>query len=264
MAGYFGTDAQRRLQQLAEASVDFIKATPGACQTGRTMGCDDPDKLGWERIEGFLARDGMCGFRLIPVAEAEQLKSELMKRNLRFDTWDVFLADRASALAACEAIIARGLPDGLIDRERPSDPESEYTAQIQTLMGEAGVVPFSGSLLVGALGPATTVAVGNGDGSIAAAAHGYMPHNAHSPYHRHAWGGLVAVAGSQRGRGLGNYVNARMIVSTFRDLDATHIYELVSSSNTPSRRMVESCGLRAEPGLVCGIATASEGARFTR
>ncbi len=264
MSGYFGTTMQQRLQAQAEASVDFINATPGACQTGRTMGCDDPDQLGWERIEGFLDRDGVCGFRLIPAAKAETVRSRMMSRNFRFDTWDVFLADRASVLAASEAIISRGLPDGLTDLDRPTEPEGEYTARIQAVMGAAGVVPFSGSLLVGALGPATTVAVGDRSGTIVAAAHGYMPHNAHSAYHRHAWGGLVAVAESQRGKGLGNYINARMIVSVFRDLDATHVYELVSASNMPSRRMVESCGLWPEPGLVCGAATPNESARFTR
>ncbi|SJM30033.1 hypothetical protein BQ8482_120088 [Mesorhizobium delmotii] len=38
MSGYFGTEVQQRLQAQAEASFDFINATPGACQTGRTMG----------------------------------------------------------------------------------------------------------------------------------------------------------------------------------------------------------------------------------
>ena len=83
-------------------------------------------------------------------------------------------------------------------------------------------------------------------------------------YHRYAWGGLVAVAESQRGKGLGSYVNARMVIAAFRDLDATHVYELVSATNIPSRRMVVSCGLRREPALVCGIATPNDGARFTR
>ncbi len=55
-----------------------------------------------------------------------------------------------------------------------------------------------------------------------------------------------------------------MIVSVFRDLDATHVYELVSASNVLSRRMVESCGLRHEPGLVCGLAMRDENERFTR
>ena len=264
MSGYFGTPLQQRLQAQAETSVDFIHATAGACQTGRTMGCDDLDRLGRDRIDEFLDRDGICGFRLIPADKAEELRSHLMKRNFGFDTWDVFLADRASALAASEAILSRGLPEGLADLDRPTQPEDEYTGRIQMLMGAAGVVPFSGSLLVGAFGSAMTVATGNGDGSIVAAAHGYLPHNAHSPYHRYAWGGLVAVADSQRGKGLGNYINARMIVSVFNDLGATHVYELVSASNVPSRRMVASCGLRHERGLVCGIATPNDSARFTR
>jgi hypothetical protein len=264
MSGYFGTEAQQRLQAQAETSVDFINATAGACQTGRMMGCDDLDQLGWRRIEEFLDRDGVCGFRLIPVNEAEKLRSRLLERGFRFDTWDVFLADRANALGASEAILSKGLPDSLADFDRLAQPEDEYTVRIQTLMGAAGIVPFSGSLLVGACGPATTVAVGDSDGTIAAAAHGYLPHNAYSPYHDYAWGGLVAVAESQRGKGLGSYINARMIISVFHDLGATHVYELVSASNLPSRRMVMACGLRQEHGLVCGIASPSDSAHFTR
>jgi RimJ/RimL family protein N-acetyltransferase len=264
MSGYFGTEIQQRLQAQAEASVDLINATAGACQTGRTMGCDDPDRFGWDRIDEFLDRDGICGFRLISVDKAEELRSHLMKRNFRFDTWEVFLADRVSAMAASEAIISRGLPDGVVDLDRPTQPESEYTARIQMLMGAAGVVPFSGSLLVGAFGPATTVAVGSGDGTVLAAAHSYLPHNTHSRYNLYAWGGLVAVAASQRGKGLGNYINARMIASAFQNLGATHVYELVSAANVPSRRMVTSCGLRHEASLVCGIATPNDSAHFTR
>ena len=264
MSGYIGTKIQQRLQAQAESSVDFINATPGACQNGRMMGCDDPDKFGWERIEEFLERDGVCGFRLIPAVKVETLRSRLMRRNFRLDTWDVFLADRASALAASEAITSRGLPDGLSELRRPTEPEGDDTAQIQALMAAAGIAPFSGSLLVGAVGSGTTVAVGDRSGSIVAAAHGYLPHNTHSEFHHYAWGGLVAVAQSQRGKGLGNYINARMIIGVFRDLDATHVYELVSASNVASRRMVEACGLRHEPGLVCGAATPLESARFTR
>jgi RimJ/RimL family protein N-acetyltransferase len=264
MAGYFGTEMQQRLQAQAEASVDFINATPGACQNGRMMGCDDPDQLGWERIDGFLSRDGACGFRLIPTEKVDEIRSRLSARDCRFDTWEVFLADRKAALAASEAILSRPLPDGLTELERPNDPEGEAMRQLQSLMAAAGIVPFSGSLLSGARGPATTVAIGDEKGGVVAAAHGYMPHNAESPYHRYAWGGLVAVAEAMRGKGLGSYINARMIAGVFRDLDATHVYELVSATNIPSRRMVEACGLRPEPALVCGAATPNGSARYTR
>jgi len=264
MSGYFGSEMQQRLQKQAEASVDFIYKTPGACQTGRTMGTDDPDQFGWVRISEFLDRDGICGFRLLSPGKAEEVKARLTGQTYRFDIWDVFLADRTTAMTASEAILARGLPKELVELPRPDDPESIYVRQIQALMAAAGIVPFSGSLLAGDFGPATTVAVGDRDGNVVAAAHGYLPHNAHSPYHHYAWGGLVAVAESQRGKGLGNYVNARMLTSVFRDLGATHVYELVSATNAPSRRMVASCGLHPEPSLICGVIAPNEGTRFTR
>lgn len=264
MAGYFGTEMQQRLQAQAEASADFIRATPGACQVGRMMGCDDLDSLGWERIYEFLNPDHACGFRLIPSEKVDELRSRLAERDCRFDAWHVFLADRTTALAASERILARPLSDGLIELEKPSDPEGETTRRMQALMAAGGVVTLSGSFLTGACGPATTVALGDEDGNVVATAHSYLPHNAHSPYHRYAWGGLVAVAESARGKGLGKYINARMIVGVFRDLDATHIYELVAATNLASRRMVEACGLSLEPAFVCGIATPSGSARFTR
>jgi hypothetical protein len=264
MSGYYGSETQQRLQRQAEASSDFINGTPGACQTGRTMGCDDPDRFGWERITEFLDRDGICGFRLLSKAKAAEIETRLTGPEYRFDTWDVFLADRAAALAASEAILYRGLPDGLRELERPWDAESAYISRVQALMGASGIVPFSGSLLTGMIGSATTVALGDGDGQVIAVAHGYLPHNSYSPFHRYAWGGLVAVAETQRGKGLGNYVNAMMVRSVFHDLGASHIYELVSATNVPSRRMVASSGLHLEPTLVCGVIARTESTRFTR
>jgi len=264
MSGYFGTETQRRLQATAEANDDFIKETPGACQVGRMIGCDDPERLGWERIGAILDRDGICGFRLIPADRVGALRSRLAERGFRLDTWDLFLADRATALAASQAILSRGLPDGLTEMAQPTDPEGEDTRRIQALIGAAGVVPFSGSLLAGALGPATTIALGDAAGAVVATAHGYRPHNRHSAFHGHAWGGLVAVADTHRGKGLGAHVNALMIAGVFRDPGATHVYELVSATNMPSRHMVAACGLRPEPALVCGMAMPGESTRFTR
>jgi len=108
-----------------------------------------------------------------------------------------------------------------------------------------------------------TIIIGD-EAGVVATAHGYMPHNAFSPYRGYAWGGLVAVAETHRGRGLGKLVNALMIERVLKELGASHIYELVSASNVPSRRMVEACGLTLELTLTCGIATPQESARFTK
>ncbi|CAG1013232.1 MAG: GNAT family N-acetyltransferase [Rhizobiaceae bacterium] len=264
MAAYFGSESQKRLQEQAEAAADYIAATPGACQTGRMMGCDDLDALGWERIDEALQRDGLFGFRLITADRGDELRKRLAQRGLRFDTWDVFLADRETATAAASSVLAQGLPYGLVELPVKSAPEDDFTTRIQLMMADAGVAPFSGAMLTGHLGPAVTVAIGDADGSIAAAAHGYLPHNVHSPVRGFAWGGLVAVAERHRGKGLGSYVNALMVERVFKALRPTHIYELVSASNQASRRMVSACGLRPAPEYICGVAAAAEGTRFTR
>jgi GNAT superfamily N-acetyltransferase len=264
MAGYFGTETQRRLQARVEASQDFIRTTPGACEAGRMMSCDNLDRLGWDRILEFLQRDGICGFRLIPADEIAGLRERLARHGYRLDTWDVFLADAGTALSASDAILAAGLPKDLRDADGPVDPEGDDMRAVQSLMSEAGVVPFSGSMLSGEHGPATTVVVAEADGTPVAAAHAYLPHNTFSDFRGYAWGGLVAVAERHRGRGLGNHVNARAVAGAVRDLGATHVYELVSATNAPSRRMVESCGLRHEPALVSGMAVPADGGRFTR
>ena len=74
MSGFFGSDMHQRLQAEAEARTGYIKATSGACQTGRTFGCDDVDRLGWDVIEAVLDRDGVCGFRMIPVEGPKSLR----------------------------------------------------------------------------------------------------------------------------------------------------------------------------------------------
>jgi RimJ/RimL family protein N-acetyltransferase len=264
MSGFFGSDMQQRLQAEAEARTDYIKVTPGACQTGRMFGCEDVDRLGWDVPEAVLHRDGFCGFRMIPIGKAEELGSRLGERGFQLDLRDVFTADRQRALPISEEIVRKGRPDGLRELEMPTEPAGDYTRRIQSLMADAGVVPFSGSLLTGRLGPATTVVVGDSTGAMVAAAHGHLPHNSFRRYHGHGWGGLVAVAEEVRGRGLGSYVNARMIVAVFRDLATDHIYEVVSATNKPSRRMVETCGLELDPTVVCGIASRRGTARFTR
>lgn len=235
-----------------------------AHQAGRMMGCDDPEKFGWDRIGEIIERDGVCGFRLINATHIEEIRSELSSRGCRLDTWDVFLADRDTALAASEKFARRSLPSEYSLWPTPTDPESDEVQRLQAMMAGAGLVPFSGSMLTGAIGSATTVVIGDTEGNVAACAHGYMPHNVYSPYHSCAWGGLVAVLESHRGKELGKLINALIISRVFRDLKASHIYELVSASNVASQRMVETCGLRLEPTLICGIATLNQSGRFTK
>ncbi len=111
--------------------------------------------------------------------------------------------------------------------------------------------------------PAVTIGLADASGRIVATAHANMSFSDHSKYRSTAWVGLIAVTAQQRGRGVGRYVNALAITAAVNVLGAHTVVEFVRADNTPSRRMIESCGLRLDPALLCGLATPAANARFT-
>jgi RimJ/RimL family protein N-acetyltransferase len=263
LAGYFGTEAQIRLQRRADELYHWVLATPGYCNAGRLVAIDDLDKAGWEAAFEILERDAAVGFRLLPTQRVAEVMERFTARGCRVDTWDTFTGDAETALPAARAIVAGGVPEGLAPLALPRDPEHESVRRIQAFMAASGVMPFSGSMLTGAFGPAVTLAFTDAAGEIAAAAHTYFSHNAYSPHRRAAWGGLVTVAPALRGRGLGRYVNACMVAAAFEQLGAESVYEFVVPTNAPSRRMVKASGLRLDPARK-GVAATPPGERFTR
>ncbi|MEE4013825.1 GNAT family N-acetyltransferase [Roseibium sp. FZY0029] len=237
--------------------------TPGACCNARTLGTDNPDALGFDTIFKSLEEDGVFGFRLLETNKKSDLENALDEKGYRLDTWHVFVGDADTIRAATRAILSKTLPDGLHAFSGLDGAERPLTRSFQEFIAAAGIAPFSGSFLNGDHGSVVTVGLMDKAENFAACAHGYLPHNEHSPYCRYAWGGLVAVAPAHRGKGLGTYVNALMADACLNHLAATHLYELVSATNTTSRRMVEGCGLSLSQTLFSGLAT--KGAdRFTR
>lgn len=263
MSGYIGSEQQVRLQQAMDEAGDWSAATPGACDAGRMLGCDDPERLGWEQLSELLRREGALAFRLLPASGKERLRDRLAEDGFRFDTWDVFTAPAETAMAAARGILGNALPSNIHSVALGRDPEGNLVRSLQNFILGAGIVPFSGSQLLGLRSPATTVALADDTGRWVAAAHCYLPHNRHSAYRDWAWGGLVCVDPARRGQRLGVMVNALIVQAAIESLGAAWIYELVSAGNQPSRRMVETCGLRHDPALVCGLATRGDD-RYTR
>ena len=263
MAGYVGNEQQQRLQARAEELIPWAQTTRGACNPGRFPGSDDPEALGWETIFELLDKEGVFGFRLLSANTAELVRERCEERGYRVDFWDVFSAPASLAASSCSKVLLRGLPEGLKVVKPGDGPNRIQTRVFQDFMLENGIVPFSASMLKGAFGKVVTLGLQDAQGKLAATAHGYLPHNSLSPHAKNAWGGLVAVAPPHRGKGLGLYINALMISACATDLDAQDVHELVSAGNTVSRRMIETCGLKFNPSLKCGIAVSS-GERFTR
>ncbi|MGI9477373.1 MAG: GNAT family N-acetyltransferase [Hyphomicrobiaceae bacterium] len=263
MPGFYGTSRQQELQARVENDAQWIAQTPGACNPGRFLGTDDPGRLGWDKIFETLDRDGTFSFQLVRSDELDCITSKLAECQYRIDLWDVFVATRSEAELAVSSILEGGLSTEFRVMPASEICKPATVLNIQSFLATNGIAPFSVSMLLGEHGPATTVAISNEAGELSAVAHGYFPHNVHSPHHLNAWGGLVAVSPDQRGKRLGKFVNAQLIANCMSDLGAEFVHQFVASSNVPSRRMVESSGLRLDPSLLCGLAVKG-GERFTR
>jgi hypothetical protein len=263
MEQYLGTEAQIRLQQKADAFSDWLYETRGACHTGRFLGTDDPETLGWDTILQHLRRDRVFGFRMVAAKDIVSLRERLADYGFRIDFWDVYSAPADRIRSATEEAAVTALPEGLGLAGSDELQDVETIRRIQECMLRNGIAPFSGRMLSGQSGPSVTIAVRDQAGHFVATAYGNFPYNRHSPYRATAWGGLVAVDRSQRGKGLGALVNALMVRECVTGLGAEQVQEFVAETNAVSRRMVEGSGLRLDPSVKCGVAT-SEGERFTR
>ena len=257
------TEQQARLRQRSDDNAAWTFQTPGACNIGRMLGCDDPEQLGWETITAMIERDGVFGFRMIPTDRVQALSERLATSGYRLDCWDVFLGASGHVLGRSDAIVADGLSEGLSIARVTTSTDARVVERLQNLMLGAGVVPFSAAMLTGQVCPAATVVVMDAQGAPVAAGHTYLPHNRFSRYRRHAWGGLVAVDEQWRGKRLGIFINALVVRAAVRDLGAEYVYELVTTTNEASRRMVGACGLALEAGLKAGAATTAA-ERYTR
>ncbi|HUE46708.1 MAG TPA: GNAT family N-acetyltransferase [Aestuariivirgaceae bacterium] len=243
----------------------MTRTKPGACNVGRMIGCDDIDQFGWPAVFDVLERDGVIGLRMVAADQLPEITERLASKGFRLDLWDVFTASAAEALPMTRQILAPGLPSGLTRLALGNEPEGALIRRVQEFLLQNDIVPFSGAMLIGAVVPAITVVLTDEGGDIVACANSYLPHNAFSPFRNAAWGGLVAVAESQRGRKLGRYVNALMVEEAFAALNAEMIYEIVSDANLASRRMVEASGLRFAANLKSGSAVGiGVVGRFTR
>ncbi|WP_421865055.1 GNAT family N-acetyltransferase [Parvibaculum sp.] len=263
MAGYYGTPEQQRLQARAEENAGWVATTPGACNSGRFIGCDDIDLFSWSRIEEIIGRDGAIGFRLLQKERVPELTEWMTSRGYRIDFWDPFIGEREEVLCATSQLLSKPLPSGLSIGPKPQEPSGPYIQAIQRLMSDNGVAPYSGALLAGRLEPAITATILDADGDVVACAFGHKPHNSYSSYHNYGYGGGVVVNSSFRGMGLGRYVNALIASRVLEDLDASHFYGFVSANNEPSRRMVSSCAMKVRLDFVGALAVAGD-RKFTR
>lgn len=262
--GLYGSKEQRRLQARSLAAAGAVRETPGAVFAARMAGTDDPNRIGWDRIVATLRNESAMTFRMIPVDECPEVERRLAELGCAITWWDVFDGSHDNIRAACDDILDTP-SDNLELAGQSATADGAFFEDVQAFMSTCGVAPFPAQVISGSMGPsALAVLVDPEDGVIAATAFAYFPYNHHSAHWASAWAGLVAVRANMRQRGIGVRVNALALREAVNDLGAERVQEFARTSNVPSCRMIERCGLRLRPDVRSGIAQPVGAQSFTR
>ncbi len=244
---YHGEPKIQALQKARDKQVAELSDLPGAVIHARTFSTDDPAALGWDYLRRIMSEEGLVTLRGADAVTIETAKSELSNFDPKLHFWDLFVASADTIKEVCGKIIDVALPEG-VTRVGDDALTPEKAREIQTFLADQGVSPFSTDALLGKLFPARLIALQNAEEKIVAAGFAAMTHNRHSPFHKSAWVGLIAVDPALRGLGLGKYMDALCNLVAIDELGAISTMEFVAQDNAPSRAMLESCGLRQSEG----------------
>ncbi len=242
-----------------ERHLGWVAATPGAAQGGRAMATDDPERLGWDVIEEHLREDSRFVFRHIPVADMAGIEERLAG-------WGYGLHVRRVYHGTAAGLPARRRPASVPPSYRidaASRPSAASVAAASDFLVRHGIRPFARPLLAGLAGPSVLVTARNAGGALRGVGFGHFPFNAHSPWHRTAWCGLVAVAETARGSDLERALNDAAIDHMIRK-GARSVVEYAAEDNHASRRMIEGSGLVLREDIVTLDAAPADAARVSR
>lgn len=237
----------------------WTDATPGACNGGRAIATDDPDRLGWEVIQSHLRRDGLFVFRHVPVQQVAEIGARVEAWGYGLHSWRVFHGTAEDIRSNRRPPKARSSHQ--IGTE--ARPSADMVTEAMSFLREYGIKPFTARILSGQVSPSVLVSARAADGTLHGVAFGHVCFNAHSPWAETAWCGLVAVAAAARGCGLGRTINDAVIDAMFARPGISGVVEYAAEDNLPSRRMIEGSGLTLRHDFVTCAASRS-GTRPTR
>jgi hypothetical protein len=263
MADFIGGDNAIALQKRLRDRQPEIARSPHLVNGGRILHFLDPEKTGWDRVSVLAEEDKLAGFPVVsPDAAIRQIEEHLGPQ-WKTPLWDVLLGAADQVLAACAAVVdGVDVPDGW--RTTMHDcPNENQIAEIQALNGETGVSPYPAYYTRSEAVPVLTGCIRDARGALVATAAVADRYHPDSRLGGHAFAGMVSVSSACRGKGLGNLINALVLVESQKRFGWKVATEQVAPDNPVSRAMILACGLDHSAGMAT-VAAINSDERFSR
>jgi RimJ/RimL family protein N-acetyltransferase len=240
---FYGDESQIRLQQRCYRLWPFLKAHPRLSFVGRAIGIDDPALDEVENLIGLTMELGFLANGFIPATTVDEFCSAFEEHGLKTGIWPLLVSNEETE-SSCRSVVASlNLPPGYRTERISATTLPQQLRRFQELMQSCGVAPLPGFLLRGQAVPTIADMIVAPHDEIVATGAAVFRHNPAGRYRKAAHVGFLATEPSQRGRGFGRLLLARIILACHEEHKAEPVYTGVRADNVPSQRVCQSCGL---------------------
>jgi RimJ/RimL family protein N-acetyltransferase len=120
-------------------------------------------------------------------------------------------------------------------------------------MQRCGVAPLPGYVMRGQEIPTVAEMIIAPEDEVVATGVSLFRHNPEGPYGKAAHVGFLATEPSQRGKGFGRLLLARIIVASYQEYGAEMVHTGVRPDNVPSQHVCRNCGLEDSGTYFLGV-----------
>lgn len=240
---YFGTDAQRRMQEVAFQLSFLLKDDPDFGTEGRMWGIDAPEFAETRKVAALAWLQGATVNHYVPKSREARFAEDYARLGLANDRWDQFMGGHDCLSRCADFLEGFALPDRYrLHRVGPETPASILDALEQTASA-CGVLPPMTPVLFGQLRKAAYFCLEAPDGGVAACAGACMRNHSDSRFGQAAWWGMLATRAEDRGQGLSLYLGAMAACSMHAQFGVEEFYTGVRSDNVVSRHVCQKLGV---------------------
>lgn len=263
MGEYVGSEHLVALQKSLRQRSEEFATSPLLSNGGRIMNILDPEAYGWENVRRIAERDRFVGLTMVDQERTLSQLANLFDDDAEFPYWQVFTGAPESVMPNCQKVLsATPLPPDW-KLESYTHPSEEVIEVSQQLNLAAGVAPSPAYYLRGNEMPSMLTCLYDEMGQMVACASGSMRYHPKSKLAGWMFAGGVSVSPDHRGKRLGSYLNAALLVDSQNAFAWVGVLEQVKADNPASLGMIKRCGLRQADDKVTVVVNLT-GSHITR